>query len=107
MPNFGPLFANRPQRVGLSIEERFSRWREANPKAVELMRRLALEAVRSGRKRIGIAALVERARWEMDLSPTSEGWKWNNTYRALLSRWLMETTPELKDAFETRELRSA
>ena len=95
-----PLFdQNRDRR---SIDEKFEDWRKQHPEAVELLRRLALDKVRTGAKRIGIAALWERARWDFDESPASEGFRWNNSLRTPLARYLAETTPELATAFEFR-----
>lgn len=97
-----PLPERRP-----SIEERFAKWKAAHPEAIELMRKLALEKVRAGAKRIGIAALFERARWDMDVPAWEGGVKLNNDLRSRLARHLMEIEPALKDVFEVRELRSA
>ena len=100
------LFTPRPQRRP-SIEERFKVWIAAHPEVVDLMRKLAIEAVGRGRRRIGMAALFERARWELDLSAPEGGVKLNNDLRSRMARHLMEIEPCLAGVFELRELRSA
>lgn len=106
MPDPLDLFTPRPQRRP-SIEERFRAWIAAHPEVVDLMRKLAIEAVGRGRTRIGIAALFERARWELDLNAPEGGAKLNNDLRSRMARHLMEIEPRLAGVFETRELRSA
>lgn len=101
------LFTPRPPAPRPSIEERFRLWIATYPDVVDLMRRLALEALGRGKKRIGIAALFEVARWEIDIHAPESGVKLNNDFRALMSRHLAEIEPRLKDVFETRERRTA
>jgi hypothetical protein len=102
-----PLFDKPQPERRPSIEERFKLWRQAHPEAIELMRRLALEKVRAGAKRIGMAALFERARWDMDVNAYEGGVKLNNDLRSRLARHLMEIEPALAGVFEVRELRTA
>ena len=101
------LFSPRQPAPRPSIEERFRAWIAAHPEVVDLMRTLALQAVAAGRRRIGIAALFERARWELDLNTHEGGAKLNNDLRAPMARHLMEIEPRLQAVFETRERRSA
>lgn len=107
MPDPLDLFTPRPQRRP-SIEERFLLFHAQHPEVFELLRALALEAVRAGRKRLGIAALWERMRWEYDLkAKDGDGFKGNNSFRALYARALMATEPMLAGVFELRERRTA
>ncbi len=73
-----------------------------NPEVFRLLRRFALEAKRSGRKRLGIAALVERVRWHTDIETQGSSLKLDNSFRAHYSRVLMEQEPELVGFFSTR-----
>jgi hypothetical protein len=85
----------------------FAQHRRAHPEVYEELRRLALEARRRGRTRMGIAALFEVLRWERSgIGHDAGDFKLNQNLRALYARHLMETVPELRGFFETRRLRS-
>lgn len=83
--------------------ERFSDFLQANPQVYALLRRFALEAKRSGRRRLGIAALFERVRWHLDVETKGDSFKLNNSMRAYMARLLMEQEPELRGFFEIRK----
>jgi hypothetical protein len=87
-----------------TIEEKFQRWIRSNPETVEHVRQLALKWHRAGHTKCGIGMLCEVTRWDSGVQGRDEdGLKVNNSYRALLSRHLLATTPELPvDFFETR-----
>ena len=85
-----------------SIDERFADFRADHPEVLEYVRKLALEAVRAGRDRLGIAQLWEVARWNLWSAARDNGYKLNNDFRAPAARWLMATEPELAEVFETR-----
>jgi hypothetical protein len=88
-------------------EARFLAHVEANPQVYELLRRFALEARRSGRRRMGIAALFERVRWFTAIETHGDDFKLNNNWRAFYARLLMQNEPELAGFFETRVQRAA
>lgn len=85
-----------------TIDERFAVFRAAHPEVLEYIRQLALDAVRAGRERLGIAQLWEVARWNLWSAARENGYKLNNDFRAPAARWLMEIESELVNAFETR-----
>lgn len=90
-----------------SIAVRFARWTEKNPDIINLLLKFALEAKRAGINRFGIAAIVERARWEANfVSKGEESFKISNDFRSLLARLLMQMDSRLEGFFELRELRS-
>lgn len=93
---------------GKTIAQAFLEFDEANPHVYGNLRALALEAVRSGRPRLGIGALFEELRWRyMVQTDCPEGeYRLNNNYRALYARKLAAGCPELVNAFETRELKA-
>jgi hypothetical protein len=93
----------RPEKP--TIDERWAEFERTNPRFYETVRRLALEKARRGAKRIGIGALFEVARWELDTGEGEDGYKANNDFRAVVSRLLMEREPELRGVFETRKRR--
>jgi len=85
-----------------TIDERFVEFMTAHPEVLEYIRKLALDAVRAGRERLGIAQLWEVARWNLWSAARENGYKLNNDFRAPAARWLMITEPELAEVFETR-----
>ena len=88
---------------GLSLEDQFNAFHQANPHVYEMLRRLSLDAARHGR-RLGIGMLFEVLRWQNAMTTTDEAseFKLNNNYRAFYARLLMEREPDLQDYFETR-----
>ncbi|MDQ7910776.1 hypothetical protein RB614_40425 [Phytohabitans sp. ZYX-F-186] len=85
-----------------SLKERFWAFHEANPLVYQVLVRLAREwVVRTGRRKIGIAALFERARWEIALQ-TTETPRWNNSYRAAYARLILKQEADLADLFDLR-----
>lgn len=92
-----------------SIQEAFEKFHAANPFVYEALRRLALELVERGRKKIGIGMLTEVVRWEYarQTSDASSDFKINNNYRSRYARLLMENVEELEGVFEVRELKAA
>lgn len=89
-----------------TIRERFEQFHTAHPEVYRALVRLAREWVSVGRRRLGIATLFERLRWEWHMTGLTDedGYKLNNTYRALYARLLMAEHPELDGLFETRRL---
>lgn len=92
-----------------SIQAQFEEFHAANPWVYNVLRKLALDLVAHGRRRIGIGMLFEVMRWHHHLStvdPDSD-FKLNNNYRSRYARLLMAQEPELVDVFEIRGLRAA
>ena len=94
-----------------TIQSRFEAFDKANPRIYEYVKRFALEAKHSGRPHFGIAAIIERARWELAISVVKtsfdDDWKINNDYRSRYARRLMSEVPELAGFFRVRDLRTA
>jgi hypothetical protein len=86
-----------------TISERWEAFDAAHPYVYETIRRLALDAVREGRKRIGIGELWEVARWKLHVHAEENSYALNNDFRAVVSRLLMEREAELVGVFETRQ----
>ena len=86
---------------------RYAEHRRHHPGVYHELERLAFEAVKRGRTRIGIGALFEILRWERGgIEKDDEGWKMNADLRAYYARALMQNRPELRGLFETRRLRA-
>ena len=84
------------------VDRRVEPLRATYPEVIEYIRRLAIEAVRAGRTKLGIAQLWEVTRWNLWTEAREQGFKLNNDFRAPCARYLMATSPELVDVFETR-----
>ncbi|MEV4212930.1 hypothetical protein [Micromonospora sp. NPDC049662] len=85
-----------------TLAERFETYDEAHPEVYATLKALAFEwKRRTGRHRLGIAALFERARWELSLQ-TGETPSLNNDYRSFYARKLMRDEPALEGMFELR-----
>lgn len=102
MPDQLVLTNPEPPPREQTIEERCAAFDAAHPEVYAELRRLALEAVRAGRRRLAIATIVE-----VETAARSDGYKLNNSYRAIWARRLMAEEPELDGAFETRERTAA
>ncbi len=90
-----------------SLNERFDAFCDANPQLVARFDQLALDEVRRGHKRVGAKMLLEVLRWQhRAVHSDSDGWRVNNTWGARLARRAAQRHPELRDAFETRALRT-
>lgn len=90
------------ERLKLQAEE----WMRANPFAMQRFESYAQAALDSGRKRIGIALLVERVRWYFDIENPGRKFKIPNAHRAYIARELMRRNPGLAGVFQCAELRS-
>jgi hypothetical protein len=92
---------------GKTLAEAFADFDETNPHVYGNLRMLALEAVRGGRRRLGIKALFEALRWEYLINTDhAEGeYKLNNNLTAYYARKLNQD-PELAGVFELRELKA-
>jgi len=94
-----------------TIQSRFEAFDKANPQLYVFIKRYALEAKAGGLKCFGIAAIIERARWELSLRTVVVGiapdFKINNDYRSRYARKLMADVPELAGFFLVRDLRTA
>jgi hypothetical protein len=84
------------------LAERFRTYDAEHPEVYAALVRLARQWVRrTGRHRLGIAALFERARWELGLQ-TGESPSLNNSYRSFYARKIMAQEPDLAGLFEVR-----
>lgn len=103
-----PKRTRRAPRKPRTIEERCAAFDREHPEVYAELRRLAIEAARAGRSRLGIAQLVEVARWNLETGARdAAGYKLNNDYRAVWARRLMAEHQELAGVFELRDRRTA
>jgi hypothetical protein len=91
-----------------TIAERCAAFDRAHPEVYAEIKRLALDALARQKKRIGIALLVEVARWNLESAARDgQGYKLNNSYRAIWVRRLVDEVPELAPLFSLRERKAA
>jgi hypothetical protein len=96
------------KRVGgkKSIQERFEEYDAANPDVYELLTRFVGELHNFGVTRYGIAAFIERIRYDYAISNRLDEFKINNNLRSRYVRKLVADFPEYEHMFECRELKA-
>lgn len=95
------------KRKALSIQERFEDYHSAHPELYNELVRLALDVKRRGRKKYGLKALAEVARWNLGLHVVDdEEYSINNNYVSRYARLILAKAPELKGFFELRKLKA-
>jgi hypothetical protein len=90
-----------------TIEQRFFDFHRENPQVYTILVSLARQAKAAGKKRIGIKALFERARWDLWLQTRGDDFRLNNSYSSRYSRMIEDLEPDLRGLFEKRTLRAA
>lgn len=93
-----PLHGDRTE-----LTKRFEAYDAANPQVYELFKRFTFEAIRRGKKRLGGFYIVNRIRWEIDMTTTGDDFKINNDFCALLVRKFQREHPQHADVFRTKE----
>lgn len=82
---------------------KFKKFHADHPEVYAALVRFTREAVARGRRRVGIAAVYERARWELSIRATAkEPAALNNSYKAFYARLIMAQEDDLRGVFETR-----
>lgn len=97
-----PPIVEPPHVAGDTIETRFAKFHALNPHVFNALRDLALSLKQGGRQQYSIAGLFEILRFRGALRTQGDGFKLNNSYRALYARKLMREVPGLAGFFETR-----
>jgi hypothetical protein len=107
-PEFSFVFHEPDYREEDTIQERFERFHRCNPWVYEQLRHRAHELLNRGHRKIGIKMLFEVLRWQYYMQTFDpSGWKLNNNFTSRYARLLMEKDPALRNAFETRTIKSA
>ncbi len=82
--------------------ERFDEYDRTNPHIYSMFVRFAKEAAASGRKRAGVALIIERMRWETTISARYDDFKINQNYAAFYARKFMQDYPQYLGFFTLR-----
>lgn len=87
------------------IEQAFKIFHQDHPEVYHALVRLAKQWRAAGGRKVGIATLYEKLRWEWHISGLldADGYKLNNNYKALYARKIMANHPDLDGVFEVRE----
>lgn len=87
----------------MTLSDQFERFHDANPHVYAIMCRLARAWLeRFGRRKLGIQALFERARWEVWFLTSDPEYKINNNFAAFYARLIMYLEADLDEIFNLR-----
>ena len=86
------------------LDREFSEFHRANPHVYRRLVDMARQAVRAGRRKIGIGMLFEVLRWEHAISTVGDEFRLNNNHRSRYARMLMRLEQDLAGLFDVREL---
>lgn len=99
-----PGLFDRPTAAAQVAFEDFHRH---NPRVYSLLCDYARRMKARGFRRYSIKTIWSVLRWHADTGTQGqEQWKLNDRYYSRYARQIMETEPDLKDFFNTRELRT-
>lgn len=86
-----------------TMTARFEQFHADNPSVYDTLTRLAREwIVKTGRRKLGIATLFERARWEIALATNDPDFRLNNNWRAFYARLIIRQEADLDGLFDLR-----
>ena len=82
---------------------RFEEFHADNPRVYDVLVALARQWVSStGRRKLGIKTLYERARWEIAMQTSDADFKLNNNFTAFYARLIMDRERDLDGMFDLR-----
>lgn len=83
--------------------EQFEQFHADNPQVYDVLVRLAREWVaNTGRRKLAIATLLERARWEIAMATSDPDYKINNNHKPYYARLIMQQETGLDGMFDLR-----
>lgn len=90
--------------MSVTLAEKFAEYDVANPGIYYLFKRFANELINAGRKKLSASLIIERIRWEVNISTNSnDQFKVSNNHTAFYARKFMEEFPQYGEIFRTRE----
>ena len=108
---------NFQSNTGSTIQEAFENYHEKNKEVYEHFIRLALAAVKKGKRRISAKMIINVIRWEIFLNTKEEtlfekkgavmDFKINDITSSRYARLFVRDYPQYEDRIEMREIRSA
>lgn len=89
--------------MAVTLAEKFQKFDSENPGVYFLFKRFANDLINLGRKKLSAALIVERIRWEVNISTKSDDvFKLSNNHTAFYARKFMNDFPGHGDIFRTR-----
>lgn len=86
-----------------TMSERFETFHAENPRVYRVLVSLARQWIEAtGRNKLGIKTLYERARWEIAIATNDPDYKLNNNFTAFYARLIMLQEPDLRGLFDLR-----
>jgi len=89
-----------------TLQERFEQFHREHPEVYRELVRLAREWKSAGHDRIGMKALWERCRWELNVGDPDAEYRLNNDYTSRYARLIQEQEPDIAGMFQTRRLKA-
>ncbi len=97
-----------------TVEDKFKAFDAANPHVYLLFKQFALEALRSGVRKLSSKLIIERIRWEAAITTTGAGWSTtsgkpfliDNRFTPWYARKFIRDFPRAASMFELREIRT-
>lgn len=87
-----------------AMAEQFEQFHTDNPDVYRILVQLAHQWItRTGSRKLGIATLYERTRWQIAVATSDPNYKLNNNFRAFYARLIMCREPALAGMFDLRE----
>lgn len=86
----------------LNMNEKFAVFHEANPQVYDLFSRFTQQAIDAGMKKMGVAFIFERMRWESMVVTKGDPYKLNNNYKSYYSRMFESKNPQYEGLFTKR-----
>lgn len=91
----------------LCLDEKFWDYHQNNPWIYDELVRLARQAKKAGKNKIGIKMIWETMRWKRFIeSKDPEKFKLNNNFPSRYARLIMQNEKDLEGIFDVRKLRS-
>lgn len=87
--------------------ERFMAFHRANPEVYRLFVKYARQALEAGYRHYSARQIMERVRWQAEIKTKGDSFKINNNHIPYYAKMLMESLPEFKGFFQTRQRRAA
>lgn len=85
------------------LERNFLKFHANNPQVYELVKRFTFEVLDSGRTRLSTKLLIERIRWELNVTlKATDEFKINNNHTAYYARKFIQDYPQHATVFEMR-----
>jgi hypothetical protein len=104
---------NYQKTTGKTIQEAFEAYHAANPHVYVYFKKLALKAIKIGKKKVSFKLIMNVIRWEIYLKtheptplPSDKTFKINDAYGSRYARLFVRDYPHLEKYIELRELRS-